>query len=1096
MTTRYSTPHISDVVKRPRLFLVLDENFHHQNFLITGQAAQGKSTLVASYLQQSDSPSLWFHLSEDDADHTKLSDKIVRGIHELSGQNGEKTDGFIPDTTLGTEKGLLRHIEGLSLILQDLTTPVIIVLDEFESLDETSSGFQFIKGILNGRFDKLKFFILSRSMPRFNIPRLKMEHNIFVLNNDDLAFTLEETRSFFAGYDQVKSIDIERIHQITDGWAGGLTLVSESIRQFKTLQKLPDRLSSEVFDYFSHEIYKNLPGRIREFLTETSVLDTIDLEIVNHLFEPVDALEILTELEKRNLFIQRIDSDYSCPKFKYHNLFRDFLLQDFLKTRGSEACKSLNRKAGQFFWERKDHEQAMNYFSQADAFSDIVGIIKIKGTDYIVNGKMSGLEKWITHLPDEMIQNDPWLIFFLTMTRRIRGGKKNIRDFQKALVLFEQAHDLRGMLLSVAYLIEAAVFIRQPSGMILEWIKKGEKQLRLIRQKSRYPWARASLWQKIGLGYIAGDGNIPKGVSACRNAILLGKQISNPDLVLNASITMTFGYVQAGDFVNARQMLLKIKETTKEGQHPEYRALKGIVDIDFALKNGRFDVARQLLTRSEADIEKFGLIFLYPGFVEAKALHLVYTKKFDEAQQMANHLNDFSILEGNDFYKGISHRIKALSFLQERKLKEADHQIQKALKELDLAQKGDIHHFLAQQLAGMILFKNQEFLKAKNMLNPALEYFERISSDLCCSEACFALGLISWELNEMETAFNYLSRGLENAFQEGYVFFPLISERVLIKVLLLMAAYDKIKSIEPYVISLILHCDQASVFEEMDRILASGKQRGKNRVIKNLRPVYKGLLPGIRIETLGQFNILSGNKVLDNKAFEGARPILLLKSIVLHGSKDIPKEILIDDLWPKATAKAGDKNFKINLHRLRKAIEPDPKKEFGYSYIIQKAGLISLDPELVTIDVDEFIAFGVRAVENERNNKFETALKFYEKAVGIYKGDYFAEEPYLEWISRKRDLFQARYGKLLQKKAMLHEELDQIDKAVETWQLILAADPYFEPAYQNLMILYADSGQKNRAMDVFRECRSLLKTDLGTEPDVQTFNIYSKIKFR
>jgi DNA-binding SARP family transcriptional activator len=1096
MTIRYSPPYIKDAVKRQRLFLILDENFHHQNFLITGQAAQGKSTLVASYLQQLDRPSLWFHLSEDDADHTKLSDKLVRGIHELFGQNREKTDSFIPDNTLGTEKGLLRHVEGLSIVLQELMAPVIIVLDEFESIDETSSGFQFIKGILNYRYDKLKLFILSRNMPQFNIPRLKMEHNIFVLNNDDLAFTLDETRLFFTGYTQVKTIDIEKIYQVTDGWAGGLTLVSESIRQFKTLQNLPDRLSSEVFDYFSHDIYKNLPAVIREFLMETSILETIDLEIVNHIFEPVDALDILTELEKRNLFIQRIDSDSKWPNFKYHNLFRDFLLQEFLKTRGSEAGKSLNRKAGQYFWDKKDHEQAMNYFIEANAFSDIVRIIKIKGTGYIINGKMSGLEKWITRLPDEMIQNDPWLIFFLTMTRRIRGGKKNIRDFQKALVLFEQVHDTRGMLLSVAYLIEAAVFIRQPSGVILEWITKGEKQLRFIRQKNRYPWARASLWQKIGLGYIAGDGNIPKGVSACRNAVLLGRQINNPDLVLNASITMTFGYVQAGDFVNARQMLLKIKKITKEGQHPEYRALKSIVDIDFALKNAKFDVARQLLTRSETDIEKFGLIFLYPGFIEAKALHLVYTKQYNEAQQMADHLNDFSILEGNNFYKGISHRIKALSFLQEEKFKEADRAIKRALKELDLAKKGDIHHFLAQQMAGMIFFRNKKFLKAKNLLIPALEYFESISSDLCCSESCFALGLISWEFNETKAGFNYLNRGLEKAFRGEYVFFPLIGEKMLIKALFLMTAYDKIKSANSYVVSLISRCDPAHVFEQIDRVLALVKQSKKNRAIKNLQVIYKRLLPGIRIETLGQFNIRCNDKVLDNKVFVGVKPILLLKAIVLHGSKDIPKEILIDDLWPKATAKAGDKNFKINLHRLRKAIEPNPKKEFGYSYIIQKAGLISLDPEIVTLDVDEFIAFGARAEKNERNNKLETALELYEKAVGIYKGDYFAEEPYLEWIFRKRNLFKARWVELLQKKAMLHEELDQIDKAVETWQLILETDPCFETACRNLMILYADSGQKNRALDVFQEYHLHLKKDLGIEPDVQTSNIYSKIKSR
>jgi len=286
------------------------------------------------------------------------------------------------------------------------------------------------------------------------------------------------------------------------------------------------------------------------------------------------------------------------------------------------------------------------------------------------------------------------------------------------------------------------------------------------------------------------------------------------------------------------------------------------------------------------------------------------------------------------------------------------------------------------------------------------------------------------------------------------------------------------------------------VYAQMDWILASVKESEKNKLIENLSPVYKQLLPRIRITTLGQFNILCNNKILDSKAFGGSRPILLLKSIVLHGSKDIPKEVLIDELWPKATAKAGDKNFKINLHRLRKAIEPNPKKEFGYFYIVQKAGLISLDSELVTLDVDEFIAFGAKAVKNEINSRFETALEFYDKAAQIYKGDYFSEEPYMEWMSRKRELFKVRFVELLQKKAMLHEELDQIDEAIKTWNLILSSDPWLEAAYQNLMILYADSGQKKKALDVFDQCRSIFREDLGTKPDEQTFNIYNRITSR
>ncbi len=1096
MMNPYRPPHIPHAVHRRRLFTLLDTHFHKQNFIITGQAAQGKSTLVASYLAHCPEKVLWFHLSKDHGDHAKLFDLLLRGIRETDEQHADALTRDIPHATLGTGKEFLRHVEGLSLVLKNIPHPLILVLDDFEALDETASGFHLIKQLLDQRFQRLKLFILSRSMPPFDLPRFKRDENTMVLTNEDLAFTLAETRQFFFGKSDMDTGEIEKIREITDGWAGGLTLVSQSLARFRDLATLPHRLSWEVFSFFSQEIYQGLAPSIRSFLMKTALLDTIDPEVANHIATSHDALEILWELEKKNLFIQRINSGGKWPEFKYHTLFREFLLKDLLKTAGADTVQQLNRKVGQFYWDRKEHEQAMDYFIKASAFPEIAAIIKIKGTDYLITQKMSRLKKWMDCLPQKMTQNDPWLLFFLTMTRRIQGGRKNIRDLKRAMALFDERQDVRGSLLSVGYLIEAAVFVRQPSRKILEWINKGEAHLHAIRREDKYPWARALLWQQMGLGYIAGDGNIPKGVSACKNAILLGRRINNDDLVLNASITLTFGYVQAGDFVNARQMLSKIKTITNEGGHPEYRALKGIVDIDFALKNGRFDAARDLLAQSESDIEKFGLIFLYPGFVEARALHLVYTGRYEDARQMADHLNDFSLLEGNDFYKGISHRIKALSHLREKAYALAEVEINKALKELDQVKKGDIHYFLTQQLAGAILFQNKNHSQAREWLLPVLHYFQGIASDLCFCETCLILGLISWELGDRVMAFRHLTQGYEKACREGYHFFPLVEEALLTKALVLLTAHGDLDPVATYPRLLLMNKAPVQLFHHMAEILAQSPQEDRNRWLENLRTLYRQLLPRIKIETLGQFTIRCDNRILDPKIFGGSKPILLLKSIVRHGAKDIPREILIDTLWPDATAAAGDKNFKINLHRLRKAIEPHPRKEFGYSYIIHRAGLISLDEHLVTLDVDEFMDMGARAMKKEQEEQFETALAYYDHAEKLYRGDYFAEEPYMEWIVRKREFFRSEFMALMQKKARLHEELDQTERAIATWHRILEVDPLFEAAYRNLMVLHADAGRKNKALELFRQCRAILHEELSTVPAARTMRLYDQILSR
>ncbi len=1108
---RCNIPQVVDSVPRQRLLTLLGRHDHCRVYLLTGQAAQGKSTLVASYLGQQEQPSLWCHLTADASDHTRLFDHLINGIHELFKDQDPIWKIQIPQTTLGTREDFLRQIETLTMIFNQMDSPLNIVLDDLESLDEKGSCFPFIQQLIMETPGSVRFFLLSRSQPPLTLPQLKINQEIIFINNEDLAFSLDETLAFFKN-SHGKTImgikDVEKILRITEGWAGGLILVSESVRRFHDLERLPDRLSSEAFAYFSREIYNAQPLATRLFLMETAVFDVLDTQLLAAFFTDIDPIAVLDQLEKRNLFIQKIDSSSPWPVFKYNNLFRDFLKTDLFSSLDKNAYQALHKKAGDLFWERKEDGTAIRFFIVAEAYSDIAKIIRIKGTDYVITGRMAGLVEWIEAIPKDMVAKDPWLIFFRTMTRRIKGGEKNIRAFARALDLFKGIGDARGMLLCTAYLIEAAVFIRQPSQIILKWILAGEICLKSMKGKHRYTWARALLWQQIGLGYIAGNGDIPKGLSACKNAILLAKQIENPDLLLNASVILTLGFVQSGDFTRARQMLEKIQNITQEGRHPEYRALKNITNIDYALKKGEFDLAWALLEKSEADIEKFGLIFLYPGFVEARAIYFVSTRQFTLALQTADHLSDFSILEGNDFYLGISHRIKAMSFLREKKYEQAKNAALEAVNELGRSKRGDIHYFMARQILGFTYFYTEDFKAAQQELEAVLAYFKRIASDLYFCETSFILGLLSFSLKEENKGETYLGTGLQKAMGNRYYYFPLLDSKTLAQVIVkaymiklepkstdgIWGGIFENQPLSPYLVHLVSPILAPQILAEISHLLAAQSKKEQIQGVEQLKPLYKLAQPILRINTLGEFNVWVNNTPLGKSVFEGAKPLLLLKAIVMNGSRDIPKEVLIDALWPDADANAGEKNFKINLHRLRKGLEPDPIKVFGYAYIRQKSGLVSLDLELIRLDIDEFMALGAEAARLESDNKPDEALGCYARAAKLYKGDYFAEDPYMEWIGRPRDLFRFKYIEILRKKALLHEEVDQWQKAVDTWRIILGTDPFLEAAYRNLMILYADAGRKNEALHVFKECCAVLKKELDAEPELQTLEIHARIR--
>ncbi|MCG8634510.1 MAG: bacterial transcriptional activator domain-containing protein, partial [Desulfobacterales bacterium] len=377
-------------------------------------------------------------------------------------------------------------------------------------------------------------------------------------------------------------------------------------------------------------------------------------------------------------------------------------------------------------------------------------------------------------------------------------------------------------------------------------------------------------------------------------------------------------------------------------------------------------------------------------------------------------------------------------------------------------------------------------------LEDTLAYFKGIGADLSFSETAIALGILS---AGKAGGAGHFKAGFEKAIENQYRHFPLLDHRTLAEALVraclarALPPPDLVDYFSGFTNNDLLSAVQTAICKSLDR----AKKKEQAVRAEQLRPLYKMARPRVEILTLGPFAVLINGRPLDPSVFGGAKPLLLLKAIILNGGSDIPKEVLIDALWPSAAITAGEKNFKINLHRLRKALEPSPVKAFGHVYLSQKTGRVSLDPDLVRVDTLVFMTLAGRGRQHEEGEEYHRALKCYSDALAVYRGDYFADDPYLEWIGPHRDLYRLKCMEILACKAGIHEELNQWQEAVDAWQAILAMDSCNEKAFRNLMILYADAGLKSDALQVFARCKSALKHEMDAEPDARTLEVYNRI---
>jgi ATP/maltotriose-dependent transcriptional regulator MalT len=298
------------------------------------------------------------------------------------------------------------------------------------------------------------------------LERLEVMQEALVLTNEDLAFNQDETRDYFRTIRKIPLTpeQLERVYSATEGWAGGLILFSESLsrldgeaREHYISETLPPRFKREVFQYFANEILASQPQSDQEFLLRSCIVDIVEPGFVKDLLGIENAEAILREHVRKNLFVQCFHDEQKGWLFRYHQIFRNFLKAKFDSEISGEEKRSLLLKAASLCERRNEFEVSLKYLLDAKAYPQAATIIERLGTDLLRQGRRQDLSRWIKALPEEIVEEDPWLLFYRARIRRYRAGRENVVSLQKALKIFNQRGNTRGILLSLAQLMTMSV---------------------------------------------------------------------------------------------------------------------------------------------------------------------------------------------------------------------------------------------------------------------------------------------------------------------------------------------------------------------------------------------------------------------------------------------------------------------------------------------------------------------------------------------------------------------------------------------------------------------------------------------------------------
>lgn len=1101
--SKFFPPKLPAVISRNRLHESLRSNRTQHLILIVGQAAQGKSTLMADYFSAETAPVAWLFMDSNDGDSANFFHLLICAISRaLSSQNFDK---YLHQAhiALSTSDARVRYEAQLRSLWQRLPADIHVVLDGLEQLPTEAAALELIQVMVALAEEKGRIILLSRQLPPFKIQQWMMRRQVLILGNDELAFTPEEISAYFKlVHDFELSADgAAHLFNLTEGWVGGIVLLSQTLSRMPETQweqffadQISKNPSGDVWRYFAEEVFDCLREEIQDFLVKSSPLEVIDPDLLSPIYKELDLKAILDDLAARHLFIQMVHDAQQRPLYRLHHMFQDFLKQQFKERLQPVHRNRIYEQVATLYRDRRQAELAITYYIKAGNLNAAMESIKKVGTDFIIRGRFSDLAAALSVLPEDRIQSDPWLLFLLTLTRRVKGGVRNIHDFQQAMEAFEKNNDTRGYLLSLAFLIEAQVFAGHHPGVCQTWIHRAEALLAEQKDRPYFSFARALLWLQIGFAYIASGLDLTKGISACQNAYLLAHKINDPRLMANANIVSVMGLSLRGEFTRADESLEKISAFIDTDAYTEYHALRSLVNAQLALHRGNFAQVRKQLVPLADEIEKFGMLFLYPAYVDTKGLMQIYRGEFEATKDTCRHLLDVATLSGNTYYEGLSYRLSAMRHYFQGNYYDALAAANNAIALLQGDMQPTLHWMRMRQLSGLIWIHLGKYGTAEDCLQQALRYFQETANVLSLTETYLCLALLCHVQNDADRAAKYLAEGFAKASERQFDHYVMMRPSDLDECCRLA-----IQLLDKQDCAWAEHLLLSKSEPKFSAGLAASS--GTHLSDQNIMEANHGLQPSkagqyeLEIRTLGGFKVLrQGQGAITKKQWGGNRAKLLLKAILVHGTQDIPKDMLLEDLWPESPERSANQNFKVTLHRLRKILEPDLEKHGRSSFVHLKNGLVSLEKERCWVDMQHFLTCCKDIKRADLARETGAILSLGRQVMDLYQGDFLPEDPYAPWVEMKRLALKDEFIATLMMMADIYQSQDRLEEAARCCRTAIAADACLEQASDKLMQLYLRQGRQNDAAMVYQKLYAALKEDLGVEPDPAITEQYRKIR--
>jgi DNA-binding SARP family transcriptional activator len=247
--------------------------------------------------------------------------------------------------------------------------------------------------------------------------------------------------------------------------------------------------------------------------------------------------------------------------------------------------------------------------------------------------------------------------------------------------------------------------------------------------------------------------------------------------------------------------------------------------------------------------------------------------------------------------------------------------------------------------------------------------------------------------------------------------------------------------------------------------------------------------PPVLLCLLGGFQLFRNGQPVGVRSRGKTEALLALLGLASRG---IPREQLLDSLWPDSEPGLAGQALNSLVHSLRSLLSTALD---GASPIVHAAGRYHLNAAAgVATDVASFDSLVRRGEQQERSGQPDRAAEDYASAVSLYRGDLAsAGEPGVQAIM-ERERLRATYLALLVRLADHAFDQAEFGACLSYALRLLDHDPCREDAHRLVMRCHVRRGERAQALRHYATVRAILRTEFQTEPEAATLALFERVR--